>query len=409
MLKNASAAISVEGLEKCFRIPGHRYATVKERVLHPFRTQTYRTLHTLEDIDFEVKKGEFFGIVGRNGSGKSTLLKCLAGIYSTDKGRIEVDGKLSTFIELGVGFNPELTARDNVLINAVMLGLSRKEAQERFDGIIAFAELEDFVDMKLKNYSSGMNVRLAFSVAIQVDAEILLIDEVLAVGDAAFQQKCYEQFIEMKRSGKTILFVTHDMGLVDRFCDRAMLIDSGELVEYGDPEIVAKKYHEINFGKLVVGGKLHASDSIQASHSERSTVLIDDAWCENLEGERIKQVFRGDKFKILFDVKFEEEVVNPIFGMTMRNLPRHTVFSTETTSFGSETGVFKAGETVRAEIELESWLAPSQYTLSFSVAKEGAGNSILALKEDFATFMAHSKYVTGGLIDPPHTFEIKRS
>ena len=164
---------------------------------------------------------------------------------------MQVDGKLSPFIELGVGFNPELTARDNVLINAILLGLSRREARERFDDIIAFAELEEFLDLKLKNYSSGMHVRLAFAVATQVDADVLLIDEVLAVGDAAFQQKCFDQFLKLKAAGRTIVFVTHDMHAVERFCDRAMLLERGRIVGIGDPHEIAQAYNEINFGRLV--------------------------------------------------------------------------------------------------------------------------------------------------------------
>ena len=177
-------AVSVEGVAKEFRLPHEQVSTLKERALHPFRRTTVDRLHALEDVSFTVGQGEFFGIVGRNGSGKSTLLKCLAGIYRVDRGAIRMRGRLSTFIELGVGFNPDLAARDNVLINGIMLGLSPKEALRRFDAIIAFAELEEFVDLKLKNYSSGMQVRLAFSVMSQVDADVLLIDEVLAVGDA---------------------------------------------------------------------------------------------------------------------------------------------------------------------------------------------------------------------------------
>ena len=198
----------------------------------------------------EIATGEFFGIVGRNGSGKSTLLKCIAGIYCVEVGRIAIAGRLSPFIELGVGFNMDLTARDNVLINAIMLGLSRREAQARFDEVIAFAELEEFIDLKLKNYSSGMLVRLAFATAIQVDAEILLIDEVLAVGDAAFQQKCFEEFFRLKREGRTIVFVSHDMYSVERFCNRAMLMERGKMVQLGEPRAVARAYHKLNFGQL---------------------------------------------------------------------------------------------------------------------------------------------------------------
>src|ERR1700684_1538914 len=265
-------AVSVEHVSKTFRLPHRQYSTLKERALHPFRSTSYDELHAVQDISLEIAEGEFFGIVGRNGSGKSTLLKCIAGIYGVDTGRISIAGRLSPFIELGVGFNMDLNARDNVIINAIMLGLTRKEAARRFAHVVASAELEDFMDLRLKNYSSGMLVRLAFSTAIQVDAEVLLIDEVLAVGDAAFQQKCFEEFFRLKREGKTIVFVSHDMYSVERFCDRAMLMEHGQMTKIGDPRVIGRAYHELNFGKL-------AHDAPAESHSVSGTVIA-DAWFE---------------------------------------------------------------------------------------------------------------------------------
>ena len=250
-LSDAPLAVSVDGASKTFRIPHQQFHTFKERALHPFRSRTYDAFNAMNDVSVGVRRGEFFGIVGRNGSGKSTLLKCIAGIYRLDQGSISVEGRLSPFIELGVGFNPDLAAEDNVVINAVMMGLSRAEARRRFADIIAFAELEEFVDLKLKNYSSGMGVRLGFAVATQVDAEVLLVDEVLAVGDASFQQKCFEVFHRLKDAGKTILFVTHDMGLVERFCDRAMLIERGNVLSIGHPHEIGLLYNQVNFGGLV--------------------------------------------------------------------------------------------------------------------------------------------------------------
>src|SRR4051794_8034557 len=240
-------AVVVDSVRKSFTIPHERAHTLKERVLHPLRRTPGDRLDALRDVSFSVEPGEFFGIVGRNGSGKSTLLKCLAGIYRVDGGDIYVNGRMSTFIELGVGFNPDLAARDNVLINATMLGVSPREARARFDDVIAFAELEEFVDLKIKNYSSGMLVRLAFATAIQADADILLIDEVLAVGDAAFQQKCFDVFTRLKEEGRTILFVTHDMGAVTRFCHRALLLERGEVVTIDRPDKAAERYLELNF------------------------------------------------------------------------------------------------------------------------------------------------------------------
>ncbi|HET6550541.1 MAG TPA: ABC transporter ATP-binding protein, partial [Solirubrobacter sp.] len=234
-------AVVVDGVSKTFALPQERVHTLKERALHPFRRTRTDTLHALKDVSVSVEPGEFFGIVGRNGSGKSTLLKCLAGIYATDAGAIYLDGRLSAFIELGVGFSMDLPARDNIVINATMLGLSPREARRRVETVIDFAELGEFVDLKLKNYSSGMLVRLAFAVMIQVDADILLIDEVLAVGDAAFQQKCFDEFARIREAGRTVLLVTHDMTAVHRFCDRAMLLERGDVVAMGDPDEIGNR------------------------------------------------------------------------------------------------------------------------------------------------------------------------
>ena len=207
----APVVIEARGLDKLFRIPEHRVDSFKERIAHPFTRMEYRELQALRNVSFDVHRGEFFGIVGRNGSGKSTLLKVLASIYRPDAGSVRMAGRLAPFIELGVGFNPELTARENGLLNGVLLGLTKKEAARRLDSVLDFAELEDFVELKLKNYSSGMMVRLAFAVMVQADADIMLIDEVLAVGDAAFAEKCMDVFRERRNAGKTIVLVTHDM------------------------------------------------------------------------------------------------------------------------------------------------------------------------------------------------------
>src|SRR6201994_5129192 len=247
--KQLDAPIVVDSVSKKFRVPEARTHTPKESAMHPLRRSGHEAFSALNDVSFAVERGEFFGIVGRNGGGKSTLLKCLAGIYNVDRGRIWCRGRMSPFIELGVGFNPDLAALDNVVMNGIMLGLTPKQARERYEQVIEFAELEEFQDLKLKNYSSGMHVRLAFSVAIQVDAEILLIDEVLAVGDAAFQQKCFDVFNEMRDKGKTILFVTHDMGSLQRFCHRALLLEKGTPILLGEPKDVADRYLEINFGR----------------------------------------------------------------------------------------------------------------------------------------------------------------
>lgn len=396
-------AIVVEHLEKTFRLPHRKYSTLKERVLHPFSASTYDELHAVNDISFEVAQGEFFGIVGRNGSGKSTLLKCLAGIYNSDAGHVSLEGRLSPFIELGVGFNPDLTARDNVMLNAIMLGLSRKQARERFDKIIAFAELEEFIDLPLKNYSSGMTVRLAFAVTVEVDAEVLLIDEVLAVGDAAFQQKCFQQFEQLKREGRTIVLVTHDMTAVQRFCDRAMLIDRGNLLTLGGPHEIALAYNELNFGRLVEGAQAE-----EGRYGDHATAEIKDAWFQDDSGERIKDLPLGAPCTMGMEVYFHQAIDEPVFGFHVRNEPRHTVFTTSSAWDPNPVGSFAAGQTARVLVRFENWFAPQRYTVSPSVSQPGTGDDLIDLREDLAAVVVHGTRRTGGLVDVPHELRVER-
>lgn len=234
-------AIKVSRVSKSFKLPHESQNSLKGKLIN-FNKRGYEIQKALEDISFEVKKGEFFGIVGRNGSGKSTLLKILAGIYEPNKGSVTVRGSLTPFIELGVGFNPELSGRDNVYLNGALLGFSRREMDLMYEDIVEFAELERFMDQKLKNYSSGMQVRLAFSVAIRAKSDILLLDEVLAVGDARFQQKCYDYFYTLKKEGRTVVFISHDMAAVQKFCDRAIFIKDGRVADTGRPVDIANNY-----------------------------------------------------------------------------------------------------------------------------------------------------------------------
>lgn len=237
-------AISVHNVRKDFHLEGHRPDSLKEVITQVFKKKdkAQHTHHALRGLTFDIKKGEFYGILGRNGSGKSTLLKIMAQIYQPTSGHVQVQGKLVPFIELGVGFNNNLTGRENVFLNGALLGFSRKEMKQRYDEIVAFAELEEFMDQKLKNYSSGMRVRLAFSVAIQADADILLLDEVLAVGDADFKKKCYNYFDTLKKNKKTIILVSHGMSVIREYCDKAILIEDGKISKQGTADEVADEY-----------------------------------------------------------------------------------------------------------------------------------------------------------------------
>jgi ABC-type polysaccharide/polyol phosphate transport system ATPase subunit len=242
-----ATAIDVVGVSKAFLIPHEQRTFVKEYFVQPFRRMSYERNEALREVTFSIEAGEFFGVIGPNGSGKSTLLRILAGIYVPDSGRVRVNGLLSPFIELGVGFNPELNARDNIRINGTLAGLTKSELDDRFDEIVAFSELERFVDQKLKNYSSGMLVRLAYSIAIQIPFDVLLLDEVLAVGDEAFQEKCFETFERFKDEGKTVVFVSHALEMMERFCDRVLLLQEGAIRALGPPDEVTRLYQEHAF------------------------------------------------------------------------------------------------------------------------------------------------------------------
>ena len=236
-------AVKVDHVSKFFKLPTEATQSLRTALVNRFKgIKGYKEQHVLKDVSFEVEEGDFFGILGRNGSGKSTLLKIISQIYVPEKGSVTVNGKLVSFIELGVGFNPELTGRENVYMNGAMLGFTPEEIDGMYDDIVEFAELKEFMNQKLKNYSSGMQVRLAFSVAIKAQGDVLILDEVLAVGDEAFQRKCNDYFMERKKSGKTTILVTHDMGAVKKYCNKAVLIEHGLVKAIGNPENVANQY-----------------------------------------------------------------------------------------------------------------------------------------------------------------------
>jgi ABC-type polysaccharide/polyol phosphate transport system ATPase subunit len=397
-------AITVEHVSKRFRQPVEARHTLKERVLHPFAGREQRAFDALKDVSFTVDEGEFFGIVGRNGSGKSTLLKCLAGIYGVDAGRMYRRGRMATFIELGVGFNPDLAAYDNVVLNGIMMGLSPTEAKSRYEHVIEFAELEDFQDLKLKNYSSGMHVRLAFSVAIQVDADILLIDEVLAVGDAAFQQKCFDVFHRMRDEGKTILFVTHDMGSVNRFCHRAMLLEHGTLVTIGDPRTVGDRYLELNFAEK-------AQQTLGPKINERigsGGATIVDAWLEDHHGLRRTQFLSGTRNVFHALVEFQQDEVDPSLTVAFRNEGDHNVLIVSTLVDRRETGSFKAGETAHFAVGFENVLAPGRYEPVANLARAGEGHDIMHSWRNELSFMVRGLRASGGLVDVDYEWTIER-
>ena len=292
-MSDKEIAVKVDHVSKYFKLPTESTQSLRTALVNRFKgIKGYREQHVLKDISFDVHKGDFFGIVGRNGSGKSTLLKIISQIYVPEKGSVTVNGKMVSFIELGVGFNPELTGRENVYMNGAMLGFTTEEIDAMYDDIVEFAELEEFMNQKLKNYSSGMQVRLAFSVAIKAQGDVLILDEVLAVGDEAFQRKCNDYFMERKESGKTTILVTHDMGAVKKYCNRAVLIEKGLVKAYGNPFDVANQYSYDNTEK-------EYDDNVQEEREVKEDDKISDISINLLSEKRLTP-----KDEISFEVNY---------------------------------------------------------------------------------------------------------
>jgi ABC-type polysaccharide/polyol phosphate transport system ATPase subunit len=395
-------AISINNLHKDFLLPHERKSSLKEWVLH-FKKPTFEHMHALKDINVEVKRGEFFGIVGRNGSGKSTLLKIIGGIYQPTHGSVQVNGTLTPFIELGIGFNPELTGRENVFLNGAILGLTRKEVGEKYDEIVAFSELERFMDQKLKNYSSGMQVRLAFSIAIQAHNDILLIDEVLAVGDSAFQRKCFNVFKDIKKQGKTVVFVTHDMGAVQEFCDRAMLISDGVVAAIGKSGKVARAYNELNLAAIE-----ESSPDKELSKRKSGERPIEITKTYTILDDSKKRIFKpGERCQIVMECLANEKIENPIFGITIKDLTGRPLIVTNTKVKKINTGAVTSGEKLKVVFDMENVLSDGTYSISPAVADDD-GKVFYDWVEDACTFDIGGWEFPAALIQVDHNINVHR-
>jgi ABC-type polysaccharide/polyol phosphate transport system ATPase subunit len=355
-------AISVKGVSKTFKIPHEKVSSIRGVFTSAFNgKRTFEEFKALDDVSFEVKKGEFFGIIGRNGSGKSTLLKVLAGIYQADKGKVKIHGMVSPFLELGIGFNPELSGRDNVYLNATVLGMSKKQIDEKFDSIVAFSELERFIDQKLKNYSSGMQVRLAFSVSIHANRDILLMDEVLAVGDMAFQEKCMDEFEKYRENGRTVILVTHDLLAAASYCDRLMLINDGRIVGMGKADEIVKKYSEIiDTENIARDDKRDAKAELYEGLSVSGISTLDP---NGVKKSRFA-TYEDIRVRIDFDIHSGMELV---FGVELFDKSGHILFGYHT-QMERKSKRFPAGP-CSEEIRLEKVpLLPGVYSYNIGIA-----------------------------------------
>lgn len=383
-------AIKVENVSKQFLLPHQRASSIKTSFLNPFTRIENEKQMALDGVSFEVKKGEFFGIVGRNGSGKSTLLKCMAGVYTPDKGHIKVNGSLVPFIELGVGFNPELSGRDNVYLNGALLGFSRTEIDAMYEEIVDFAELEKFMDQKLKNYSSGMQVRLAFSIAIKAQADILLLDEVLAVGDENFRRKCLEYFENIKLAGKTVVFVTHDMNSVRQFCNRAVLINSGEIIDIGRPDSIVEQYSKLNLessGKsLEKANKKHKQATDKFGNGKADIV---DVWTSDRQG-KAKNTFSPNEIIVAnVRIKASQTLKGSVFGMTFSAQNGIDIFATNTQVQKIEIPKLEKNKNAIVSVEVKNIFSDGFYTISTAITDN-------VRKEIYSRVVNMHKFEVGG-------------
>jgi ABC-2 type transport system ATP-binding protein len=403
---SAPVVIEVRDLDKSFRIPEHRVDSFKERAVHPFGPIDYRELRALRSISFDIHRGEFFGIVGRNGSGKSTLLKILASIYQADAGSVRVAGRLAPFIELGVGFNPELNARENALLNGVLLGLTKKEARRRLDAVLEFAELEDFAELKLKNYSSGMMVRLAFAVMVQADADIMLIDEVLAVGDAGFAEKCMDVFRQRREAGKTIVLVTHDMLMIGDLCDRAMLVHDGDLKFIGEGQECAAKYYRLNFAVDRNRGGEELDRELGAVPDEQTARVV-RAQLSDERGQAIRHLEQGDPLRLDAVLEARSDLVRPTFIVHGLTEEQGTVLFEFTLGLDEGGERVQAGRRLHLSGEIENPLVPGRYMLNCWVRHDGDGGPMAVQALRLLHFKVYGTAPRHGFISVPGALHMR--
>lgn len=367
-------AIVVKDLKKSFKLPHESHSGLKQAILNIAKknqTSGYEIQQVLKGISFEVKKGEFFGIVGRNGSGKSTLLKLLAGIYAPDSGAVLAHGSVVPFIELGVGFNPELTGRENVFLNGALLGFSRDEMKAMYDDIVEFAELERFMDQKLKNYSSGMQVRLAFSIAIKAQGDILILDEVLAVGDEAFQKKCNDFFESIRQDkSKTVILVTHSMDSVRKYCNRAVLVLNGEIVSIGSPDEVADQYSAIN--------RKSNKDTQAIKQDYRADIKIDS-------------VVNDEKIKFEVEISAKNNIKDAVFALSLRHEHLGFIFWASYKDGRQKINVNK-GENKKFTLEIDNIFPADNYLIDANLRTDDALSKYGRVDAQFLNNQRKNKY-----------------
>lgn len=413
--------IHISHVNKMYKL----FKSNKDRLLDTFlgskKHPRYSEHFALKDVTFDIQKGECVGIIGTNGSGKSTMLKIITGVLTATSGEVSVDGRISALLELGAGFNQEYTGIENIYLNGTMMGYTREEIDDRMQSILDFADIGDFVYQPVKTYSSGMFVRLAFAVAINIDPEILIVDEALSVGDVFFQTKCYKKFEEFKAAGKTILFVSHDLGAISRYCDRAILLNRGVKVDEGSPKDMINLYKKIlvgasdeqeaKTGSRNDSGLFKSAITVNPDRTEygdgRANII--DFAIEDAEHNSVSSVVKGDEFTVRSVVKFNEDIMDPIFTMSFKTVKGIEVTGTNTMFEKIPTGLCKAGETYEATFTQEMHMQGGEYLLSISVTGFEGGNLVAYHRlYDVASVMVISSKDTVGFFDTDSKVNVRK-
>lgn len=406
-----TAAIVVQGLGKAFKRYTSQWARVREWL---FRIPSHELLWVLREVSFEVPAGAALGILGGNGAGKSTLLKIIARATAATEGNVSSSGRVAALLELGMGFHPEFTGRQNVVMAGQLIGLSLAEVEDAFSDIERFAGIGDFMDQPLRTYSSGMQMRLAFSVATAVRPDVLIVDEALSVGDAAFQRKCYQRIEAFRSEGTALLFVSHDIEAVKRLCDQAIFLAGGVVASAGPVRAVCDDYERALFG-----GQPHMTasepppkapsramfdDALMSSSEEvygAGGAVIESCWLASESGERLNVVIAGDPIRWCFTVSFDAPVVSPVFSMMLKTRDGEAVFGTDSSCVGGAPEAAVAGQTYVAEFLIDTHLAPDQYFLNCGVRSDTGGESVfLSRRVDAAILKVSSSEQSSSLVGP---------
>ena len=405
--------VRLESVTKTYKLYDSPRDRLKEALL-PGNRVYHRPFDALNDISLTIMPATTVGIIGRNGSGKSTLLQCICGIIPTTSGEIEINGRIAALLELGAGFNPEFSGRDNLYINASILGLEREQVDQRLDDILSFADIGDYIDQPVRAYSSGMYVRLAFSIAIHVDPEILIVDEALAVGDIHFQAKCFDRFHQFREQGVTVIFVTHDLNMVTRYCDQAYLLSKGKIVAEGHPRDVVGAYRKIETGHSLAEQKpadetsenpdtdvtdVFAVNPYETRYGNNKATIIGGGIYDS--GNEATQVLHsGEKYKISLQVKFEQAIEEPVFAFTIKDAKGTDIAGTNTHFSEMKTGSFAAGQTVTVDFEQIVNITAGAYLLSFGCVSLQSGDlEIYDRRHDYISFQVITEKATVGIVD----------